>query len=169
MKNRSHHQESPGKSTEAPDEKMEAPFSATEAPCKKIEAPFSATEAPGWQQLTDRELRRMAIEQMEQVGVAWSVDVELYVRSALVPLHNPVTEYLDRCGQWDGQTDHIRQMARRVPTVYELRHGEPYHFSKEEEAAIVAHNAAYLCESTAKAVLLSYFEPEMLIMRGLRF
>ncbi|MBR2290841.1 MAG: hypothetical protein IJ868_00805, partial [Prevotella sp.] len=130
---------------------------------------FSATEAPGWQQLTDRELRRMAIEQMEQVGVAWSVDVELYVRSALVPLHNPVTEYLDRCGQWDGQTDHIRQMARRVPTVYELRHGEPYHFSKEEEAAIVAHNAAYLCESTAKAVLLSYFEPEMLIMRGLRF
>ena len=315
-----HRMEAPGKSTEAP-------FSATEAPCKKIEAPFSATEAPGWQQLTDRELRRMAIEQMEQVGVAWSVDVELYVRSALVPLYNPVTEYLDRCGQWDGRIDHIRRMARRVPTaydrwpdhfhrwllamvaqwldlsrdygnavvpmligaqgthkstfcrlllppelrqyyiddikldaaeqvermlcrmllvnideynaktdreqakikriltekdvqtrrmrsdqyelrprmasfiattndrepltdatgsrrylcceveglidtetpvdyrqmyaqaVYELRHGEPYHFSKEEEAEIVAHNAAYLCESTAEAVLLSYFEP----------
>ena len=28
----------------------------------------------GWQQLTDRDLRRIAIEQMDQVGVAWSID-----------------------------------------------------------------------------------------------
>ena len=39
----------------------------------------------GWQQLTDRDLRRIAIEQMDQVGVAWSIDVEQYVRSTLVP------------------------------------------------------------------------------------
>ena len=71
-----------------------------------------------WRQLTDREMRKIAIEQMEQVGVAWSMDVELYVRSALVPLYNPVTDYLEQCGEWDGMTDHIGQMAARVPTSY---------------------------------------------------
>ena len=72
-----------------------------------------------WRQLTDREMRRIAIEQMEEVGVAWSVDVELYVRSALVPPYNPVTDYLERCGAWDGHEDHIRRMATRVPTSYQ--------------------------------------------------
>ena len=71
----------------------------------------------GWRQLTDRELRRIAIEQMEQVGVAWSIDVELYVRSTLVPDFNPVADYLARLPQWDG-TDRIRPLARRVPTAW---------------------------------------------------
>ena len=71
-----------------------------------------------WRQLTDREMRRIAIEQMEEVGVAWSVDVELYVRSALIPSYNPVTDYLERCGTWDGREDYIRRMATRVPTAY---------------------------------------------------
>ena len=72
----------------------------------------------GWRQLTDREVRRIAIEQMEQVGVAWSVDVELYVRSALVPPYSPVADFLGRCGPWDGRGDPIRGMATRVPTAY---------------------------------------------------
>ena len=71
-----------------------------------------------WRQLTDREMRRIAIEQMEEVGVAWSVDVELYVRSALVPPYNPVTDYLEGCGTWDGSEDYIRRIAMRVPTSY---------------------------------------------------
>ncbi len=75
-------------------------------------------KAGEWQQLTDRELRRIAIEQMEQVGVAWSIDVELYVRSALIPDYNPVNDFLDRCGAWDGVTDHIGVFAQRVPTQY---------------------------------------------------
>jgi predicted P-loop ATPase len=61
----------------------------------------------------------MAIEQMEQVGVAWSIDVELYVRSALIPDYSPVLDFLGRCGSWDGKTDHIRDLARRVPTSFE--------------------------------------------------
>ena len=76
-------------------------------------------DSTNWRQLTDREMRRIAIEQMEQVGVAWSVDVELYVRSALVPLYNPVTDFLERCGAWDGHEDYIHRMATRVPTAYE--------------------------------------------------
>ncbi len=74
--------------------------------------------ADGWQQLTDRHLRRIAYEQMEQVGVAWSMDVELYVRSALIPPYNPVADYLGQCGEWDGREDYIGQMASRVPTSY---------------------------------------------------
>ena len=82
--------------------------------------PFnSEKEAPVWQQLSDRELRKMAIEQMEQVGAAWSVDVELYVRSALIPAYDPVRDFLDGCGTWDGHTDHIRDYARRVPTGFD--------------------------------------------------
>ena len=75
-------------------------------------------DSTGWRQLTDREMRRIAIEQMEEVGVAWSVDVELYVRSALIPSYNPVTDYLERCDTWDGREDYIRRMATRVPTAY---------------------------------------------------
>jgi hypothetical protein len=65
----------------------------------------SSNDGTDWRQLTDREMRRIAIEQMEQVGVAWSVDVELYVRSALVPSYNPVTDYLDGCCEVEGIID----------------------------------------------------------------
>ena len=81
-------------------------------------AVLNLEEAGSWRQLTDRELRRIAIEQMEQMGVAWSVDVELYVRSAFIPDYNPVTDFLNHCTPWDGTTDHIGMLARRVPTRY---------------------------------------------------
>lgn len=69
----------------------------------------------GWQQLTDRELRRIVFEQMETVGVAWSVDIELFVRSSITCDYNPVNDFLCRCPPWDGHTDYIRQLAQRVP------------------------------------------------------
>ena len=71
-------------------------------------------EPDGWRPLTDRDLHRIAIEQMEQVGVAWCIDVEQYVHSTFVTDYNPVSDYLDRCGTWDGR-DHIGDLARRVP------------------------------------------------------
>ena len=80
-------------------------------------ATHGAEKATQWKQLTDRELRKIAIEQMEEVGVAWSIDVELYVRSAIVADYNPITHYLQSCGEWDGY-DHIRAYARRVPTSW---------------------------------------------------
>ena len=72
----------------------------------------------GWRQLTDRELRRIAFEQMREVGVAWAIDVELYARSSVVPDYNPVSDFLCHCTRWDGQTDHIGALARRVPTAF---------------------------------------------------
>ena len=76
----------------------------------------SGSDERAWQQLTDRELDRMAFEQMEQVGVAWPMDVKLYVRSALTPPYNPIADFLEHCTPWDGRTDYIREHARRVPT-----------------------------------------------------
>ena len=91
---------------------------AQQVPLIRREEPLIQAEEPAWQQLTDRAFRRMAIEEMEQVGVAWSIDVELYLRSALIPDYSPVLDYLGNCGTWDGQTDHIRNLARRVPTGF---------------------------------------------------
>ena len=95
------------------------PLISREEPLISREVPLIQAERTAWQQLTDREFRKMAIEQMEKVGVAWSIDVELYVRSALIPEYSPVLDYLGRCGSWDGKTDHIRDLARRVPTSFE--------------------------------------------------
>ena len=86
--------------------------------CNSMQPYCTSMEDNPWQQLTDRELNRIVIEQMEQEGVAWAVDVELYVHSTLVPRYSPVADFLERCGTWDGQTDHIRRTARRVPTAY---------------------------------------------------
>ena len=71
-----------------------------------------------WNQLTDRELKKIAIEQMEQVGVAWSIDIELYVHSAFVPEYNPVIDFLQRCKNTDETVDFIRSYAQRVPTNF---------------------------------------------------
>lgn len=95
------------------------PLISREEPLILQEVPLIQAEEAAWQQLTDREFRKMAIEQMEKVGVAWSIDVELYVRSALIPDYSPVLDYLGHCGSWDGKTDHIRNLARRVPTSFE--------------------------------------------------
>lgn len=95
------------------------PLISQEEPLISREVPLIRAGEAAWQQLTDREFRKMAIEQMEKVGVAWSIDVELYVRSALIPDYSPVLDYLGRCGSWDGKTDHIRDLARRVPTSFD--------------------------------------------------
>jgi predicted P-loop ATPase len=95
------------------------PLISREEPLILQDVPLIQAEEAAWQQLTDREFRKMAIEQMEKVGVAWSIDVELYVRSALIPDYSPALDYLGRCGSWDGKTDHIRDLARRVPTSFE--------------------------------------------------
>ena len=71
-----------------------------------------------WQPLTDRELRRIAHEEMIDAGAAWSIDIEMYVRSSLIKNYNPVHEFLAGCGQWDGKHDYIGELARRVPNDY---------------------------------------------------
>ena len=98
----------------------EEPSHGTEKPTHGAEeAPHEAEKATQeWRQLTDRDLRRIVFEQMEQVGVAWSIDIELYVRSSILRNYNPIADFLASCPPWDGQTDYIRQLARRVPCSF---------------------------------------------------
>lgn len=67
----------------------------------------------GWQQLTDREFNRVVVEQMAQEGAGWAVDVELYVRSALVPAADvpsikTLTDALRTCRFPHGKINGIR-------------------------------------------------------------
>ena len=71
-----------------------------------------------WQPLTDRDLRRIAHEEMIDAGAAWSIDIEMYVRSSLVKSYNPIHEFLSGCGKWDQKHDYIGELARRVPNNY---------------------------------------------------
>ena len=71
-----------------------------------------------WQPLTDRDLRRIAHEEMIDAGAAWSVDIEMYVRSSLIKNYNPIHEFLAGCGKWDKKHDYIGLLARRVPNDY---------------------------------------------------
>jgi predicted P-loop ATPase len=71
-----------------------------------------------WLPLTDRDLRRIAHEEMIDAGAAWSIDIEMYVRSSLIKSYNPIHEFLAGCGKWDGKRDYIGELARRVPNQY---------------------------------------------------
>ena len=68
-----------------------------------------------WRPLADRDIRRIAQEQLLEVGAAWPVGVEQYARSGLTPDYNPLHEFLAGCGKWNGKQDYIANMARRVP------------------------------------------------------
>ena len=80
-----------------------------------------------YQPVDERVLNQMAIECRLEGLDAWDKDVSRYVRSAYVPVYNPVDEYLSQCrGKWDGK-DRIRELARRVPT--KNRHWENWFYT----------------------------------------
>ena len=68
-----------------------------------------------WQPLSERDILRLAQEEMMDCGATWPIGVEQYARSSLSRNYNPVHEFLAGCGQWDQRRDYIGQLARRVP------------------------------------------------------
>ena len=72
-----------------------------------------------WQPMDDRELHRIAFEEMMEGGHAWLVDIELYVKSSLVKRYNPILEFLGGVGQWNQKADYIEMYARRLKTDYD--------------------------------------------------
>ena len=68
-----------------------------------------------WQTLTDRDINRIAHEQMLESGAAWPIDIKNYARSSYARRYNPIHEFLAGCGTWDQKRDYIRQLAQRVP------------------------------------------------------
>ena len=72
-----------------------------------------------WQPLTQRDLKRIAFEEMIEGGYGWSVDIETYVQSTLVKNYNPIEEFLLAAeDHYDPEHDYIGELARRVPTDY---------------------------------------------------
>ena len=71
----------------------------------------------GYQPVDGRVQKRMTLEvQLRNIRVSIK-DVRNYLESDLIENYNPVDAYLMDCyGKWDGQ-DHIRALARTVPTA----------------------------------------------------
>ena len=72
-----------------------------------------------WQPLGDRELKRIAFEEMLEGGEGWMIDIELYVHSSLVRRYNPIREFLYHVGEWDGSRNYSEEYANRLKTSYE--------------------------------------------------
>ena len=70
----------------------------------------------GYQPIDSRVQKRMTIE-VQKAGIRVSIkDVRNYLESDFIHNYNPIDDYLFSCrGKWDGK-DHIRALARTVPT-----------------------------------------------------
>ena len=70
----------------------------------------------GFMPVSQRVLKRMTLEvQLADISVS-THDVKNYLESDFIKSYDPIDEYLFECnGKWDGK-DHIRALARTVPT-----------------------------------------------------
>lgn len=68
--------------------------------------------------VTDEVLNTFGLQAHAEGLNFWDRDIKRYVHSNQVPLHNPIDHYLNHLPEWDGK-DHIRQLARTVPTYNE--------------------------------------------------
>lgn len=77
----------------------------------------SPTAMPAYRALDPRAQKRMTID-VQLAGINVSIkDVRNFLESDHIADYSPVTEFLDSCdGLWDGR-DHIRALARTVPTA----------------------------------------------------
>ena len=56
----------------------------------------------------------IALNALKEGIRVWDRDIARYLTSDYIPLHNPVEEYLNDTGRWDGK-DRIRALADLVP------------------------------------------------------
>ena len=69
-----------------------------------------------WAPVDDRSLKGMTMKVRLSGIDARDNDVRRYVQSNMIRLYDPISEYLwDKFDKWDGK-DHIRKLARTVPT-----------------------------------------------------
>ena len=78
------------------------------------------------------------------------------------PLADPTGSRRYLCVEVEGMVDTATPVDHRqlfAQALWELDHGHPYHFSKEEEEAIVEHNREYQAMTSADELLTACFEP----------
>jgi hypothetical protein len=69
-----------------------------------------------WMPVDDRVMKGMTMKARLGGINAWDNDVKRYVQSDMIKPFNPIGDYLwEQYDKWDGK-DHIRQLARTVPT-----------------------------------------------------
>lgn len=69
-----------------------------------------------WEPVDDRVMKGMTIKARLSGINAWDNDVRRYVQSDMIKPFNPIGDYLwEQYEKWDGK-DHIRKLARTVPT-----------------------------------------------------
>ena len=73
-------------------------------------------EHPQWKEMTDREINSLWTSANLELGHCRINDLRLLLESNFVPLYHPFRDYIARCGEWDGQTDYIDQLASMVHT-----------------------------------------------------
>ena len=72
-----------------------------------------------WKPLDDRELRRIAFEEMLEGGHGWLIDINMYVNSSLIKRYNPIFDFLGGVGEWDQQHNYIEMYAQRLKTDFD--------------------------------------------------
>jgi len=78
------------------------------------------------------------------------------------PLGDPTGSRRYLCVEVEGIIDTETPIDHRqlfAQALWELDHGHPYYFSKEEEASIVEHNRPYQALSAIDELLTAYYEP----------
>ena len=71
-----------------------------------------------WQPMGDRQLKSIVVEEMKEGGESWMNDIRTYIESEHIGNYNPIHEFLEGCGRWDGKHDYISDFARRLKTDY---------------------------------------------------
>ena len=71
-----------------------------------------------FQDLTEEARNSITMRALELGIRCWDKDIRRYVNSNDIPLYDPINDYLEHIGTWDGE-DRVTALALRIPTDYE--------------------------------------------------
>ena len=70
----------------------------------------------GFQPLDQAARNTMAIKALKAGVESWDKDLNRYIDSNLIPRYYPMEDYLKHLPKWNGKTDYVGELARRVKT-----------------------------------------------------
>ena len=70
-----------------------------------------------FQDLTEEARNSITMRALELGIRCWDKDIRRYVNSNDIPLYDPINDYLEYVGTWDGE-DRVTPLAQRIPTDY---------------------------------------------------
>ena len=70
----------------------------------------------GFQPLDQAARNTMAIKALKAGVESWDKDLNRYIDSNLIPKYYPMEDYIKHLRKWNGKTDYVGELARRVKT-----------------------------------------------------